>query len=867
MKKPAHRLKEGLTDGIGNVLGALVTLVLRARRLTILAGLVSGVLCWYYAATNLGINTDTADMISPELPWRQDFIDFRDSFTVRNRNIIVVVDAAIPERADTLAGALAERLRAEPERYNSVFLAGDGEFFDRNGLLYLSLGELEDLSDRLAEAQPLLGRIKQQFDGVQLLSMVGEIAERGAGAQLGSLYDQLTEALTEARAGRALTVSWQRLLQTEPSSTARRYIVLQPVLDFTRIQPAASSMEGIRSHIEALGLDGPPERVRITGTVAMEHEELVSVTRGAGLAGLAALLLVAGVLYISLRSVSLLSVSVLSLVVGLGGTAAFATVAVGHLNLLSVAFAVLYIGLGVDFILHVCLRLKELISEGASVDSALVATMRGVGASLVICAVTTAAGFYSFIPTPFSGVSELGLIAGTGMFVSLLVSVTFLPALLAQFYDGSARQRPARWLGARLLRPLSERPRLVIAGAVVAAIATIVALPWVSFDTNPINLRDPGTESVTTLEEIAQDGAAIPMNMAAVAGDRDTAAAWVNQLETLESVESVQSMDSLVPTDQEDKLFVLEDIGLILGPGFAELNRVEPNLDDFRLALAGLARSLGGLEAPARGAAELSRAIDAYLQVIESPRALPPAELEWNLLSTLPSQLERLASGLRAESFGRDALPAELTERWIAADGRELIEIVPAGDMSDELAAERFVDSVRSLIPAATGLPVVHQEAGRTVVGAFQLAFIYALLMVSVILWVFMRNVRDSVLVIVPVVLAAGVTAAIAVVTGLEFNFANIIALPLLLGVGVDNGIHMVHRMRTEPATEGHIIETSTSRAVLASGITTIASFGNLAFAAHLGMASMGKLLTLGMGVTLVATLILLPALLEVLSE
>jgi len=865
MKQTTYRA----TEGIGTALAALARVVLRVPRLTILLGLVAGGLSLYYALSNLGINTDTADMISPQLSWRQDFIDFRDSFTVRNRNIVMVVDAAIPERANALATSLVERLRSRPELFNSVFLAGEGEFFERNGLLFLSVEELQALGDRLAEAQPLLGRMRQRFDGVQLLGMVGEVTSRGEDERLGPVYGALTAALDAAIVGQSHPVSWQQILQADASSGARRYVVLQSMQDFTRIQPAAAAMSAVRSFIDELDLDGGTERVRVTGTVAMEHEELVSVTRGAGLAGVAALLLVACVLYVALRSAILLIVSVLTLLVGLSGTAAFAAAAVGHLNLLSVAFAVLYIGLGVDFILHVCLRLKELMIAGKPKDLAIVETMRGVGGSLVICAVTTAAGFYSFIPTPFTGVSELGLIAGTGMFVSLLVSVTLLPALLAQFYSASDAGRQVRWLGARVLDPLTARPRLVIGGAAIAAIGVVFSLPWLSFDSNPVNLRDPTTESVAVLQELAEDGEALPMNLVAIAQDRTIAAAWIAELSGLDAVKSAQSLDSLVPDDQEEKVFILEDIDLILGPGFAQVTRVQPEPSEFLAALRELADVLGRDELRSDDGAVLESSILVYLDALGDPgrQPLSPEDLERSLLQTLPDQLRRLAAGLAARPFGRDALPVELAARWVTGDGRELVEIVPAENMNDNVSAGLFVDSVRERVPSATGLPVVHREAGRTVVQAFQLAFIYALIMVSVILWVFLRDLRNSILVIVPVVLAAGVTAALAVVVGLEFNFANIIALPLLLGVGVDNGIHMVHRARTETPRDGSVIETSTSRAVLASGLTTVASFGNLAFASHLGMASMGKLLTLGMVVTLAATLILLPALLKLRAE
>jgi predicted RND superfamily exporter protein len=238
--------------------------------------------------------------------------------------------------------------------------------------------------------------------------------------------------------------------------------------------------------------------------------------------------------------------------------------------------------------------------------------------------------------------------------------------------------------------------------------------------------------------------------------------------------------------------------------------------------------------------------------------------LDQDLRSSLPQQLTRLARGLEGRPFGRAELPAALALRWINGSGQELIEIVPAEDVNDNAAAARFVTAVRRIVPHATGLPVVYQEASATVVRSFQLALLYAFAMVTLLLVLFLRNFKDTLLVLVPILFSATVTAGMTVWLGLPLNFANIIALPLLVGVGVDSGIHMVHRMRTEPPGRGQLIQTSTSRAVLASGLTTIASFGNLAFSPHLGMSSMGQLLTIGMAVTLVATLVVLPALMRV---
>lgn len=860
-------------DWISRRLAIWVELVLEFKASIFVVGLVGGALCIYYAAGHLGINTDTADMISSKLPWRQDFIDYRDGFPQRNRNIVIVIDAPTAAQADDVAAALADSLDAEPELFESVFVPGAGPFYERNGLLFLSLDDLDRLAERLTVAQPLLGRLKSDFDGAAIVGVASEAATAASGGDDAgfdppeAFYGELAAAIDAAAAGVREPLAWQRLLGDAKPGAARRLILLQPAFDFTRIQPAGRAIERLRELIGDLGLDNRAGvTVRLTGTVAMEHEELVSVTEGASRAGIAALVLVAAVLYWAFGSIRLVTIAVVNLLVGLAGTAAFAAAAVGHLNLLSVAFAVLYVGLGVDFILHLGLRLKELVAQGTSFDSAIVESVRGVGASLVICAVTTAAGFYSFIPTPFDGVSELGLISGTGMFISLFVSLTLLPAMFGLF----ASERSIGGSGAStgsVTSVLLKRPAVVVWVAALVAVATFSMLPRVEFDSNPVHLRDPASESVRTIEDLAASSEAPTLDLFAVADDHRTALEWSSKLEALPVVKDVETADTLVPDRQSEKLEVLEDVDLVLGPGFADLSETRSDPDALARALSDLAGVLGRIERPTEAQAKLEAATERLLGRLAGASAGDAesvlAGLDADLTADLPRQLERLSKALSAEAVGRDDLPAGLVERWFDDSGRELIEITPAENVNDNSAAADFVDAVRAVVPTATGLPVVHHEASKTVVRSFQLAFTYALSMVVLLLLLFLRRLGDVMLVMLPILFAAGVTAGATVWLGIPFNFANIIALPLLVGVGVDNGIHMVHRMRTEPPADGEPLKTSTSRAVLASGLTTVASFGNLAFSAHVGMASMGKLLTLGMVVTLLSTLLLLPAMLK----
>jgi hopanoid biosynthesis associated RND transporter like protein HpnN len=859
-------------DWTARMLGIWVSGVLRHRRLTIAGFLIVAGLGLGYARSHLGIDTDTSGMISPELPWRQNYLEYRHNFPARDRNLIVVVDSPVAEAATAFATALAERLAARPDLYRSVFLPAHDPFFERNGLLYLDVAALESLSARLAAVQPLLGRLQQGLAGTTLVELLTEILARepSRAGELEPLLVGLTAALDAVAAGRREALSWQALLNPEQLGTTPELVLIEPVPDLARALPAAAAIEQLRDEIAALARADSPAlvRARVTGVVAMEHEELVSVSRGAGWAGIAALVMVAAVLFTALRSLKLLILSLMTLLVGLSWTVAFAAWSVGHLNLLSVAFAVLYVGLGVDFLLHIALRLRELASEQRPPD--LVEGVRSVGPSLVICALTTAVGFYAFIPTPFQGVSELGLISGTGMLISLFTSVTLYPALLGEFCS-AGDLRPlasgrSRSLGAVLLR----WPRGVLVGTLLVALAAVLALPQVRFDNNPIHLRDPNSESVAAVRELAAAGSAPPLSLVAVAPNRTVAGQWVEQLRALPLVRDARTLDSWVPADQSDKLALLEDLALLLGPGFAEVEPLAPDPARLTTALRTLAltlREVPGPSAAQRAAAARIAAVLAELEAAGPAGTERLAALEQDLVAYLPMQLARLERALEAHAFTRAELPPGLVARWVGPQGQELIEISPAENTYDNAAARRFVAAARAAVGTVTGLPVVHEEASATVIQAFRLAFAYALIMVLVVLWFFELRFMEAALIIGPVLLASVVTAGATVALGVDFNFANIIALPLLLGVGVDNGIHVVHRARHGAAFDARRLRDSTSRAVFASGLTTIASFGNLAFSSHLGMASMGRLLTLGMIAALVASLLVLPALLLVLRR
>jgi len=603
-----------MAERIGAWLAAWASAVVARPRLTAAATLAVAALAAWYAAGNLVPNTDTANMIAPTIPWRQHYNEYRAAFPLRDRNLLIVVDASTPARADEFAAELLGELRKQPERYRAPLLAGEGEFFERNGLLYLPTPQLAELTDRLAAAQPLIGLLGSRLDGTAVLGVARRslAADGGGTAELASFYEELARTLGTVDDGEASAFAWDRLITLAPerAAGARRIIVLQPDVDFSRMQPAAAAIADVRAIAARLDPAGEVG-VRLTGTVAMEHEELLSVSRGAGLGALATLFMVALVLYAALRSWRLLFASILTLVAGLSLTAAFAAVAVGQLNLLSIAFVVLNVGLGSDYVIHVLLRYRELVAEGHATNAALVEAVRDVGSSLVLCAFTTAAGFYAFIPTTFSGVSELGLIAGTGVFFGLVASITLLPALVAWWENepGPVGSAPT-WLDPRIFAPLSRRPRLVLAVTTVALIAAFAALPRVTFDSNPIHLRDPDSESVSTLLELAAAGDAPLLNLVAVAPDAATARGWAAELRERPEVRAVTTADALVPPEQDEKLALLDDLALLMGGDFGKLERTPADPD------------------PRYNGYSVGRWVDDYTFVVETTGLLPKTWLD-----------------------------------------------------------------------------------------------------------------------------------------------------------------------------------------------------------------------------------------------
>ncbi|PCJ58670.1 MAG: hypothetical protein COA65_07495 [Rhodospirillaceae bacterium] len=861
------------------MLARWVGVLLRRARTVVLTAIAVTIGLLIYTVETLGINTQTTDMLSPDLPFRKNAEAIKSAFPQYSDVILAVIDGENPDQVDAVAEELAERLRAQPAFFRTVFHPASDPYFKKYGLLYLDSEALNARALQLSQAQPFLGTLSRHPDLGGLFDMLGlaidrilkekkpEKEDKKKTEGLKRLLNHMAAVVETLPEEQARSLSWKKIIEGEELATnGRQFIVIQPVLDFSTLAPANAAMNKIRDLAATLAPRGDI-RLRLTGSAALEQAELQSIQEGIGLVGLISVSLVTGLLLIGLGSARVVVAAILTLIMGLIWSLAFAAFAIGHLNLISVAFAVLFVGLSVDFGIHFSLRFREEIERGEAPLPALEAAVKEVGGALTFCAIAAAIGFYAFLPTDYLGVAELGLIAGTSMFIALFANLTVLPALLALMPPRRSSFSPGRPFDfAKIVR---RHARRIVMASSLLAILGCAALPFARFDFNPLNLQNPDSEAMRTFKDLLKTGDIDPYAITVLTKNIDVAAALKKKLSELPEVGDVIIPQDLVPKNQEDALFVLDDLSIILLPvlmGNTE-ERKQTNEDRreqlhaFRKKIADLAKidpSLGYAKIAGRLADAFQRADVAFPE-----RGLPTKRLEKRLLGTLPMQLDRLRTALGAQPVTFATLPEELRARFVAKDSRARVEVRPATDLKDPQALRRFVTAVQAVAPNATGDPIVMIGAVEAVIDAFWQATLLALALITILLAIVLRRASDVLLVLAPLGLAMLLTNLFAVLLDLPLNFANVIVLPLLLGLGVANGIHFVLRERNNGG-DGDVLHTSTLRAILFSALTTIGSFASLSLSTHVGTASMGMLLTIALILVMACTLTLIPALIAI---
>jgi hopanoid biosynthesis associated RND transporter like protein HpnN len=821
----------------------------------------------FYTARHFKINTDINTLISPDLDWRQRDNAFEKAFE-QERMILAVVEAPTPEFASAASVKLVEKLSPDTVHFDSVRSLDDSEFFQKNGLLFLPKEEVAQVTGQFASAAPLIeimagdpslrgltGALETGLQGVKR----GEIKLDNTAAPFSMIAQTVEDVLNKSSAA----FSWRELANGKPlkDSDRRSFIEFRPILDFNALEPGKDATDAIRKAAKDLNLASEyGARVRLTGPVPTSNEEFATVQDGAVVNGIGTILVVLLILWMALHSSKIIVAVFATLFVGLSITTAAGLMMVGSLNLLSIAFAVLFIGLGVDFGIQYSVRYRSERFKNNDLEAALVNAAERSAVPLSLAAMATAAGFLSFLPTDYKGISELGKIAGVGMLVAFLASITVLPALLKMFNPPGEKEP----VGYAFLAPVDhflEKHRIaIIAGTLLVAVAGMPALYFLKFDFNPIHLRNAKVESIATYLDLRKDPNTGASAVNVMGKSEDDARKIEARLAQVPEVLRTRSLDSFVPPDQAAKLKLIAQGAKVLNPALNPDQIDVPPTDQENIdALKGAADSLRKTAGDAKGpGADASRRLAGDLTKLADSNEATRNKAQAVFAVPLTIVIEQLKLLLQAQPVSLKALPPDLVRSWQTKEGITRVEALPRGDPDDNETLRKFAGAVLAAEPNAIGGPVSILKSGETVVKAFIHAGFWALLSISLLLWLALRRVTDVLLTLVPLLVAGAVTLEICVLIGLPLNFANIVALPLLLGVGVAFKIYYVTAWRSGRT---NLLQSSLTRAIFFSAMTTATAFGSLWLSSHPGTASMGKLLALSLVTTLAAVLLFQPAL------
>jgi hopanoid biosynthesis associated RND transporter like protein HpnN len=819
-----------------------------------------------YTARHFAIKTDVNDLFPSDLPWTKRAFEYQKSFP--EPSILVVVDAPTPELVEEATTQLGETLAQRRDLIRGVQEPQSGKFFERNGLLYLATGEVARLTEGLTQADPLLQALAgdPSLRGSLRALSLGLMGVQYGQVKLDDLARPMTMAAdtaSEALAGKPASFSWRALASGKPATPDEllRFIEVEPVLDFSALEPGRAATDAIVQTARDLQLATKYQaRVRVTGLVPINDDGFAVLKQNAALNAAISILAVLIILWLALHSPRIILAVAVSLAVGLAIASAVGLLLVGALNLISVALFILFIGLGVDFGLQFSVRYRAERHDYGDLRVGLRSAARKAGVALTLAALATAVGFSSFVPTAYRGLSELGQIAGCGMIIAFLGSITLLPALLTVL-NPPGEPHPMGFAALAPVDTFLERHRIPVVLTTLVLVVLAIPLLWfLPFDFNPLHLRNPSVESVATFLELRQNPETGANAIEITAPSLAAADTIADRLASVPQVSQTKTLSRLVPADQDAKLALIRQAGETIEPSLSPAKVSPPPSDQQNIeALRSTAAALLGVAGGAQGAeAEAARRLAGLLQQLAAADPSVRRAVENAVVVPLRLSLDQLREELQLQPISTDAIPDDLKREWVTPAGQARVEVLPAGDPDNTAVLRDFVRAVLAVEPNATGPAVLLYEAGNTVVRAFIEAGGVALAAISLLLWITLRRISDVLLTLVPLLVAGVVTLELCVAFDLPLNFANIMALPLLLGVGVAFKIYYIMAWRSGKTA---LVQSTLTRAVIFSAMTQATAFGSLWLSHDPGTSSMGRLMALALLCTMTAAVLFQPAL------
>ena len=795
LSQPLKWLTEQLLRAPGMVVGG-------ALLVTLLAVLIT--------ANGLRFKTSRLDLLNPSSSYNQRWLRHIEEFDERD-DAVIVVRADDPVLVATTLEDFAARLREQDQLFESIFYKRQLDNIKAKGLHFLSDQELQGLVRQVSQVEMAM-HSGVGFQPAHNRSQQSGVRSQGSEEQFARLKELEPRYLT-AEEGRMGFV----LLRFNNAES-----------EFAR---GGEAVAALRKTIADIRSSQPKAWIGLTGMPVIEYDEMQASqadmvwTNVLSLIGVV-LLFVAG--YGGMRH-AMLACGVLLL--GMAWSFAFVTLVVGHLNILSAAFAVILIGLGIDFGIHYVSSYLRLRKLGHDCRTALITTAADVGPGVVTGGVTTAAAFFMAGLTEFTGVRELGIIAGGGILLCVTAAVVVLPPLILI----SDERRPATDLpeilpAARWFKLSLQNPRLVMAIGLAMTGLIAAGLQHLYYDHNLLNLQPRHVESVDIERDIFTSSDESVWFAVSTCKTRAELRARKAKLDALPTVAKTEEIVSLLP----DSTHVKQRSIAIIHDKLTQLKRG-------REPLASITLPSG--------------------QSIDAKESRPPDAATVEVLAPLLSLLNYSDP---APPTLQD-IPRELTDRFVGKTGKHLLRVYAKGNIWEMDKLARFVADVEGVDPKITGSPVQTFYASRHMQKSYILAGVYALLAVFGLLLIDFGSIRYSLLAMVPLAMGFVQMCGLIGWLGIPFNPANLIALPLILGIGVDDGVHLVHEFRRQ---RGRFrLSDSTAVAVILTSTTTMASFGSMILARHQGLRSLGQVLTLGVLLCLSSSIVFFPALLSWLTR
>ena len=868
--------------------GLLFSLSARRPWLVLSVALLLSVAAIGFTASRMEFLTGRDDLMPKNTAFNRDFHTFRAEFGDME-DIVVVIESADAERAGAFGKRLYDRLSADRKHFSDLFYPFALPFFQKNGLLFMPLEDLKELHRNLSLAAPVLKELSRAPSVQTLFTyMTGRMDRYTAGEKDGLpgivfMLDKLGGGFAGFGAGKGSAPSMEGVFMNPDSAFAKagrqQILTALPVRTNVGFVPAGAAIAVIRAEVAKLKL--LPEfkgvTVGLTGSPVLENEEMATSQKDITLATCVSLALTVVLLLLAFRGVLNVIAAMVSLLVAISLSFGFATAAVGHLNILSMVFAIMLIGIGIEYGIQLVLRYQEELRGGESeLDAIAIGLTRNVWA-IVMAAATVAAAFLTFVFTDFKGIAELGIIAAGGVAICVAVTFTVLPAMLV-LLSRRRKRRPVKAVkpagGKERFSILFAHPRIVIAATAVCCAASLYPLSRIGFDYNLMNLQAKGLESVTYAYKLMRSKENAGYFACVTAGSPAEVETKTKALEKLPTVDHVVSYNSFVPEEQKEKLAELAAIrreldGIKPGKYEEDLSLMElPTVfENFRNATVRLQAKLKGEGRPeAKQVAGFLTILDRFFAGLEKERDKNAVgmlqDFQGGMFGELPGKIALLKESLNAAPVTERDVPPELRTRFVGKTGKYMLQVAPKGEIFDLKPLKAFLDDVRRVDPHATGEPVMVYESMTIMRDAYRLAFVYAFVAIVVILLIAFRSVKFALIGLIPLVVGILFMIAGMWLCGISFNSANVIVMPLVLGIAVDSGIYIINRFRREEGSAASVVTSSTGVGVLLNTLTIMASFGALMVAHHQGVFSIGVVMSLGMVACQIAFMIALPAVL-----